>query len=145
MRYHVLMGVSGCGKSPVGTALQALGKLDFLDGDDLHPRRNIDKMAQGIPLNDQDRAPWLADVGRALARHHGAIAVGCSALEKRYRDRSRDAVDEPGHFIPASLPNGQMAVLEPREQDAWGREIDITQSFDRVIAQSEGYVRETMI
>ncbi|WP_299149572.1 gluconokinase [uncultured Tateyamaria sp.] len=166
MRCYVLMGVSGCGKSSVGTALQAACNLDFMDGDDLHPKRNIAKMARGIPLDDDDRAPWLADVGRALARHEGAIAVGCSALKKIYRDWIRNEVREPvhflhldaprhvleqrvahrpGHFMPASLLESQFATLERLHRDEWGGQIDITRPFDQVLAQSEGYVRETMI
>lgn len=166
MRCYVLMGVSGCGKSSVGTALQAMCDMDFMDGDDLHPKRNIDKMARGIPLDDDDRAPWLADVGRVLAQHDGAIAVGCSALKKKYRNWIRDEVAEPvhflhldaprhvlesrvahrsGHFMPASLLASQFATLERLERDEWGGEIDIARPFEQVIAQSEGYVRETMI
>ncbi|MEM8978101.1 MAG: gluconokinase [Pseudomonadota bacterium] len=166
MRCYVLMGVSGCGKSSVGTALQVLCNLDFVDGDDLHPKRNVQKMSQGVPLNDDDRAPWLADVGRTLERHKGAIAVGCSALKKRYRDWIREQVSEPvhflhldaprrvlerrvsnrpGHFMPASLLESQFATLERLQRDEWGGEIDIERPFEQVIAQTEGYVRETLI
>ncbi|MEL6466568.1 MAG: gluconokinase [Pseudomonadota bacterium] len=160
------MGVSGCGKSSVGTALQVLCDLDFVDGDDLHPQRNIDKMAQGFPLQDEDRVPWLAHVGQSLAGHEGAIAIGCSALKKRYRNLIRAQVAEPvhflhldapkdvlvsrvahrpGHFMPASLLDSQFATLERLERDEWGGEIDISQPFSEVVAQSEAYVRETMI
>jgi len=160
------MGVSGCGKSSVGTALQATCGINFLDGDDLHPQRNIEKMARGVALEDCDREPWLTDVGRTLAQHNGAVAIGCSALKKKYRDLIRAQVDEPvhflhldapravlenrvahrtGHFMPASLLESQFASLERLEQDEWGAEIDIAQPFDHVIAQTENYVRETMI
>ena len=166
MRCYVLMGVSGCGKSSVGTALEALCRLDFVDGDDLHPKANIDKMARGVPLDDSDRAPWLADIGRTLATHQGAIAIGCSALKKCYRDWIRAKVDEPvhflhlnaprdvlaqrvasrlGHFMPASLLDSQFAALERLEQDEWGEEIDIAQPFEAVVAKSEAYVRDTLI
>ena len=166
MRCYILMGVSGCGKSSVGTALQVLCDLEFVDGDDLHPKANIDKMARGVPLDDRDRAPWLADVGRTLAKHDGAIAIGCSALKKSYRDWIRAQVDEPvhflhldapkdvlaqrvahrpGHFMPASLLDSQFAALERLQRDEWGGEIDISRPFDDVVAQSEAYVRETLI
>ena len=123
-------------------------------------------MARGTPLTDHDRAPWLADVGRALARHDGAIAIGCSALKKRYRDWIREEVAEPvhflhldaprdvlrarvshrpGHFMPAALLDSQFDALERLEQDEWGGEIDINRPFEQVVAQSETYVRETMI
>ena len=166
MRCYVIMGVSGCGKSSVGTALKAVCDVEYLDGDDLHPKRNIDKMSCGVPLDDDDRAPWLADVGRRLAQHDGAIAIGCSALKGKYRDWIRAQVDEPvhflhlnapesvlqcrvsnrsGHFMPTALLASQFDALERLEDDEWGQEIDIAASFPEVIAQSENYVRSTMI
>lgn len=166
MRCYVLMGVSGCGRSSVGTALQVLCDIDFVDGDNLHTRANIDKMACGVPLDDADRAPWLADVGRRLAQHDGAIAIGCSALKKKYRDWIREHVDEPvhflhldaprdvlarrvshrpGHFMPPSLLDSQLDALERLDPDEWGGEIDIARPYADVIAQSETDVRETMI
>ena len=74
----VVMGVSGCGKSTVGAALADLRGGTFVDGDDLHPPANIGKMSSGQPLNDEDRAPWLERVGRALADASGPVAIGCS-------------------------------------------------------------------
>ncbi|WP_394553784.1 gluconokinase [Agromyces sp. MMS24-JH15] len=126
----VVMGVSGSGKSTVGAALaEALG-LAFVDGDDLHPPANVAKMAAGVPLDDDDRAPWLRAVGLRLAE--GEVVVACSALRVRYRDRLRELAtgtrfvfldldrDElarrlgqrPGHFMPASLLDSQLAALE---------------------------------
>ncbi|MEM7472734.1 MAG: gluconokinase [Pseudomonadota bacterium] len=166
MRCYVLMGVSGCGKSSVGTALSVTCGMDFVDGDDLHPRCNIDKMARGQALNDADRAPWLADVGRLLAKHSGPIVIGCSALKKKYRDWIRGEVPEPvhfmhlaapkavlarrvarraGHFMPPALLDSQFAALEQLERDEWGGEIDISVPFENVVAQSETYVRRTLI
>ena len=55
----VMMGVSGCGKSTLGTALAERLNVPFVDGDDLHPEPNKQKMASGVPLNDSDRKPWL--------------------------------------------------------------------------------------
>lgn len=84
----IVMGVSGSGKSSVGKALaEALG-WDFFDADDFHPPANIAKMASGIPLNDDDRAPWLAALHDQLAQtlksgRHPVLA--CSALKERYR------------------------------------------------------------
>lgn len=65
----IVMGVSGTGKSCVGQALAQALNAKFIDGDDLHPRANIQKMASGQPLNDSDRAPWLerlSDVAYSL-------------------------------------------------------------------------------
>ena len=63
----VVMGVSGCGKSTVGLLLGERLAVDFFDGNDFHPAANKAKMAGGVPLNDDDRAPWLAENGAALA------------------------------------------------------------------------------
>lgn len=132
----VVMGVSGSGKSTVGRALADRLQCEFVDGDDLHPPANVAKMHSGQPLDDADRAPWLA----AIAARIGAwIADGrlgvitCSALKRRYRDAivgGRRAVrlvylegsqnliagrlaDRPGHFMPASLLASQFDALEP--------------------------------
>ncbi|WP_300020044.1 gluconokinase [uncultured Roseobacter sp.] len=166
MRCYVLMGVSGCGKSSIGTALSALCQMDFIDGDDLHPEANILKMSRGKPLNDADRAPWLAEVGRRLADHEGRVVIGCSALKKKYRDMIRAEVPEPvhflhldappevlarrvssraSHFMPTSLLDSQFATLEHLEAGEWGSEIDIARPYGDVVAQSESYVRGTMI
>jgi gluconokinase len=88
----VVMGVSSCGKTTIGKALaQNLG-CPFYDGDDFHPPQNVAKMANGIPLNDDDRYPWLARLHDLIAEHErkGETAVlACSALKKKYRDQLR--------------------------------------------------------
>lgn len=166
MRCYVLMGVSGCGKSSVGTALSVLCGMDFIDGDDLHPKENIEKMASGVPLDDDDRAPWLMRVGQALADSDGPIVIGCSALKARYRNWIRRQVPEPvrflhldapkevlaarvsgreGHFMPPALLDSQFEALERLGSGELGAEIDIAKPYDAVVAQSEGYVRETML
>ena len=84
----VVMGVSGCGKSSVGLELAKRLGARFIDGDDLHPAENKAKMAAGIPLNDDDRWPWLDLVGQALADEvSGGTIVACSALKRGYRER----------------------------------------------------------
>lgn len=159
------MGVSGCGKSSVGLELARLCGVDFIDGDDLHPRANIAKMARGEPLDDTDRAPWLADVGQALARGLSPTVIGCSALKRAYRDIIRAQVPEPvhflhlhaerevlearvaarvGHFMPLSLLDSQFEALERLGGDELGREIDIACPLEEVIAQSQAYLKETM-
>ncbi len=127
----VLMGVSGAGKTTVGIAAAALAGVTFLDADALHPEANVAKMASGTPLDDADRAPWLAAVGAAL-RDQAPCIVACSALRATYRDHlRRDApharfallnLDRPalerrlaardGHFMPVALLESQLATLE---------------------------------
>ena len=94
----VVMGVSGCGKSTVGKLLAEHLGARFIDGDDLHPKSNKEKMASGTPLNDEDRWPWLDLVGKALAGAPNPVdvfelvkptgtVVACSALKRIYRER----------------------------------------------------------
>ena len=148
----VMMGVTSTGKSLIGARLgRALG-LPFVDGDDLHPARNVAKMARGEPLDDRDRRPWLDRVGATLAERPRIVA--CSALKRRYRDRIRaaapDAVfvhlDGPrdviagrmkareGHFMPTSLLDSQIATLEPPEWDEAAIEADIRDTPLQIVA-----------
>jgi gluconokinase len=85
----LIMGVAGAGKNTVGQLLAAELHCAFLDGDLLHPRGNIEKMTQGIPLTDADRAPWLAAVHASILESFQcgqSLVVACSALKQRYRD-----------------------------------------------------------
>ena len=86
-RRLVLMGVAGCGKSTVGAGLSARLGIPYIDGDDLHPAENVARMSRGEPLGDADRWPWLDRVAAALAERQEVI-IGCSALRRRYRDRT---------------------------------------------------------
>jgi len=148
----VVMGVSGSGKSTVGASLaDALG-VPFVDGDALHPAANVAKMAAGIPLDDADRAPWLDAVGAVLAA--GPVVVACSALKRTYRDRLRAAAPElrlvfldgspallasrmgarPGHFMPASLLDSQLAALERPAPDEHAITADIATPVAEIVA-----------
>ncbi|HVK27413.1 MAG TPA: gluconokinase [Nocardioides sp.] len=152
----VVMGVSGSGKSTVGAALaQRLG-VPFEDADDLHPPANIAKMSAGIPLDDDDRHPWLETIGAWLAAHdgHGGV-VSCSALKRAYRDQlrahaaravfvhlhgtreviARRQASRPGHFMPASLLDSQFDTLEPLAEDEAGVVIDVDQTVDVIVQQ----------
>lgn len=71
----------------------------LMDDDDLHAMRNIEELAQGVALDDDDPAPWLEDAGQMLAQH--GCAIGCSALKKTYRDWIKEQVDETVHFLIA--------------------------------------------
>jgi len=90
IRFFIVMGVSGCGKSSVGKALADHLGWNFYDADDFHPPENVAKMANGIPLDDSDRAPWLASLHDLISSNlegdrSGVLA--CSALKERYRQR----------------------------------------------------------
>src|SRR4051812_48526041 len=88
----VVMGVAGCGKSAVGQLLADALALPLIEGDAFHPQGNIDKMRQGLPLTDADRADWLRRLGTELAQHAGGAVLTCSALKASYRDALRAAV-----------------------------------------------------
>lgn len=81
------MGVSGCGKSTIGKLLAEDLKIPFFDGDDYHPKENIEKMSKGIPLNDEDRLGWLQTLN-SLAKeqlNYQSCVIVCSALKESYR------------------------------------------------------------
>ena len=89
-RFFIVMGVSGCGKSSVGKALAERLGWDFYDADDFHPPENVAKMVNGIPLDDSDRAPWLATLHDLISSSLKADQPGvlaCSALKERYRQQ----------------------------------------------------------
>ncbi|VXC27841.1 Beta-N-acetylhexosaminidase [Arthrobacter sp. 9V] len=152
----VVMGVAGCGKSTVGAALAERLDAEFLDGDSLHPQANIHKMASGTPLNDDDRAPWLAEIGRRFAASNSALVIACSALKRSYRDIIRSAdpsvvfvhlhgtrellnarmTARPGHFMPASLLDSQLATLEPLQDDEAGIVVDIAESVEDIVKEA---------
>lgn len=87
------MGVSGSGKSSIGSRLAERLGFPFFDADDFHSPENVRKMANGIPLSDEDRHGWLEDLA-SLLRGHPSIVLACSALRKAYRDRLRQARSE---------------------------------------------------
>ncbi|MFG1178904.1 gluconokinase [Xanthobacter versatilis] len=145
----VVMGVSGCGKSSVGAAVAELAGARLIEGDSFHPASNIAKMSAGIPLDDDDRAGWLARLGEEMARtlaDGAAPVLTCSALKLKYRDALRAAVpglgfvfldltremaahrvaERPGHFMPASLIDSQFAALERPSAEALTLTLDAT-------------------
>lgn len=143
----VVMGVTGSGKTTVGMRLADALHVPFVDGDSLHSEANIALMSAGTPLTDEDRAPWLADVGAWLSERESGV-VACSALRRAYRDAIRaqapDAVfvhlaapesvlgprvrrraRRDGHFARPELLVSQYDTLEPLEDDERGGRVDI--------------------
>ena len=129
------MGVSGCGKTTVGRALAERLHATFIDADDFHPAANVEKMRAGTPLNDEDRAPWLATLNRELReRSLGGerVVLACSALKLRYREAITAQIvhvdwiflngsfemiaqrvrARANHYMPESLLRSQFEVLE---------------------------------
>ena len=126
----LVMGVCGSGKTTVGKLIARRLNFEYVEGDDFHPPENKAKMAEGIPLDDRDRLPWLEILRNQIA--DGKCVVACSALKKTYRDilrsdgkklqivhleGSRDLLFErlrrrKGHFMPKELLNSQLATIE---------------------------------
>ncbi len=150
----VVMGVSSCGKTTVGEALAAELRAAFIEGDNLHPAANVAKMSSGMPLTDEDRWPWLAQVGASL-RGNKPVIASCSALKKIYRQRIIEAAGRPvafillngdkallqkriaarkGHFMPSSLLESQLATLEIPGPDEDAVTIDISLPLEEQVA-----------
>ncbi|MBY8276404.1 gluconokinase [Vibrio fluvialis] len=154
-RKILVMGVSGCGKSSIGSKIaEALG-LKFFDGDDYHPQQNVEKMRQGIPLTDEDRYGWLQTLNRLFIEQESAV-IACSALKPEYRDILRTNNEElvtvylqgdydtiwsrlkqrsDHYFQGEQMLKSQFATLvEPQAGEAIF--VDISQSLDDVVAQA---------
>jgi len=155
---YVIMGVAGSGKSTIGALLARALDIEFVEGDDLHPPDNVQRMAAGIPLTDGDRHGWLVAIAARLrdAKRAGiGLVVSCSALKRSYRDllRSVGAADarfvylagdrgllaermatRRGHFMPASLLESQLATLEEPSPDERAWVCDIRETPDTIVA-----------
>jgi gluconokinase len=147
------MGVTGSGKTTVGRILEGRLGWPFLDGDDFHPEVNVAKMASGIPLDDDDRWPWLQRLADEIGRRVDAgesCLLGCSALKQDYRAVLRGVRDDSVRFVhlhgseallaerlssrvhrymPASLLRSQLETLEPPDEAV---RIDISDTPERV-------------
>ncbi len=153
----IVMGVSGSGKTTIGTMLAvALGYI-FLEGDSLHPIANIEQMARGEPLTDAERAPWLAAIRARMleaAERGQSLVVACSALRESYRRYLAEGLpvrwvylagpeelvrqrlrERTGHFAKPELLASQMDTLEP-PLDAIVA--DIAQPPDAIVTQIVG-------
>jgi gluconokinase len=151
------MGVSGSGKTVIGSRLARALDVEFVEGDTYHSPANIAKMSAGIPLTDEDRRDWLHAIGRRIRQANetgDGVVVSCSALKRSYRDVIRGEAgrvqfvflsgeraligerlrQRKGHFMPISLLDSQIATLEEpsSDEDVWL--VDITKSPEDIVA-----------
>ena len=153
----VVMGVSGSGKSLIGALLAGALVIETVEGDVYHPPENVARMSAGIPLDDEDRQPWLAAIAARLdaARQAGVgLVVACSALKRGCRDVLRAGgadtqfvylegtrglleqrlAGRRGHFMPSSLLDSQLATLEPPSPGEHVWVCDIAEPPDAIVA-----------
>jgi len=147
------MGATGAGKTTIGTMLAKQVSWEFADADNFHPPANIEKMSRGIPLNDADRAPWLAAMRKAILEWIAAgknVVLACSALKRAYRDELRPSPEvriiylkgtyalfaerirhRRGHFAGEQILAGQFADLEEPDDAIT---VDAAKSADEIVA-----------
>ncbi|QTH59435.1 gluconokinase [Corynebacterium hindlerae] len=159
----VLMGVSGCGKTSVASAISNKLGWPYAEADDFHPEANKTKMAAGIALTDEDRWPWLDSLKDWMTHHAAAgnsTVVTCSALKRSYRDLLTQAkgevlfvhLDGPqeliaermtkrvGHFMPTTLLPSQFATLERLDESENGVTVDITPPIPDLVKKVLGEI-----
>ncbi len=159
----VIMGVAGCGKSSLGQQCAAALGLPLLEGDDFHPRANVDKMRAGIALSDEDRAAWLDTLAGELALRPQGVVLTCSSLKRRYRDRLRAAApglrfvflrltreqsrervaQRPGHVFPVSLVDSQFEALQDPSGEAGVFALDAMRPLDELVHEVVQWLRAT--
>jgi len=153
------MGVSASGKSTIGQLLATEIKAKFIDGDDLHPKKNVLKMISGEALNDEDRKPWLERISDAMfsiEQKNEHCVIVCSALKKRYRDQLREDNEKlifiyldgtletvltrinqrTGHFMKSALLDSQFDILEPPIGESNVVAINIDQDVNSIVEQA---------
>jgi len=135
---YIIMGVSGCGKSTIGELLAKKLEIPFFDGDDFHPEANVTKMANGIPLNDEDRKGWLQSLNDLIIEHKvNGVVIACSALKEKYREQLKKDIEDKmvfvylagsfdeisirlkerkNHYMPIDLLKSQFDILEPPKE-----------------------------
>ncbi|EMB9229003.1 gluconokinase [Vibrio harveyi] len=155
----VVMGVCASGKTTIGEHLAKKLGRKFIDGDDLHPRANIQKMASGQPLNDDDRKPWLErirDAAYSLESKNERGIIVCSALKKIYRDQIREGNENvtflfldgskelilermrarQGHFMKENMVNSQFEALERPEDEPRTIFVSIDATIEDVVSNA---------
>jgi gluconokinase len=159
----IVFGVSGAGKTTIGKLLAKRLGWRFLEADDFHPRGNIEKMRDGLPLTDGDRLPWLKllreQIERSLAANENAV-LACSALKRKYRERLRVSDDvkfvlllgdsalvekqlhsRRGHFMKPDLLRSQFADLEEPESDEDAVTIELGRTPEELVEEIKTKLR----
>lgn len=153
------MGVSGSGKTSVGQLLANELTIPFIDADDYHPPANIEKMSQGIPLNDSDREPWLDALHETATKHRSpGCVIACSALKEAYRKRLMQSIESnilliylkgsyeqifermrkrKNHFMDAAMLKSQFEALEEPDNAV---NIDIINSPEIIVQKIKTYI-----
>jgi len=156
---YILMGVCGCGKSTIGALLAKKTQGIFKDGDIFHPKKNVQKMSSGIPLNDKDRVDWLNAICESITSHTGTwpLFFGCSALKRQYRELlnskikgsnvhfihlkgNRELISErmqkrKGHFMKSQMIESQFEDLEDLEEGEKGFSVLINNSPEQICTE----------
>jgi gluconokinase len=162
----VVMGVAGTGKTTIGPLVAARLGVPYAEGDDFHPAANVAKMSAGVPLDDEDRRPWLDAIGAWAHRRAGlGGVVSSSALKRSYRDRLRAAApglvflhltgdralieqrmaERKGHFMPAALLDSQYATLQPLGPDEAGVAVDVSGTPEDIAERAAAALRPLTI
>lgn len=148
----IIMGVSGCGKTTVGGQLAVELQLPFYDADDFHPSVNIQKMRSGIPLNNENRYPWLKQLAKEIVKWEadGGAVLACSALTEEYREMlsSVPEIDwvvlhaafnvilnrmkNRKHFMDPNLLQSQFDTLEV---PSYGIHVDAGEDVDVIVSE----------
>ncbi|MBB1076238.1 gluconokinase [Rhodoferax sp. 4810] len=159
----VIMGVAGCGKSSLGSAVAQALQLPLVEGDDFHSPESRQKMSQGVPLTDDDRAGWLDRLAEQLRQHPDGLVLTCSALKQTYRERLRSAA--PGlrfaflqisradaqarvgsrggaHFFSTSLVDSQFATLQVPSGEPGVLTLDATASLAQLQAEVAAWMTQ---
>lgn len=154
----IVTGVSGTGKTTIGSGIADTLDLPFFDGDNFHPKENIEKMSQGFALNDEDRIPWLQALADLLASHEktGGAVLACSALKESYRELlkvneyvkwihlkgNRDLIwrrmlARKNHYMKAGMLDSQFATWE---EPSYGFKLNIFQTPEEMLAEALRYL-----
>lgn len=154
----IITGVSGTGKTTIGSGLADLLNLPFFDADNFHPKENIEKMSKGLPLDDDDRMPWLQALAELLIESgkNGGAVLACSALKESYRELlkieegvqwihlkgSRDLIwrrmqARKNHYMKAGMLDSQFATWE---EPRYGLKLNIAQTPDEMLAEALKYL-----